>query len=166
MVQFFSRTTLLATLSVAVLTAATQTSHARCNEARLERFLESRFFSLPARRKIRRYADELFYYYDDRDISRDQVLDKMLAWEERWPDRIYKFMFINDFETADDRSACRVSFRYKFIAYSYERDKLSAGIGETTLVLADLDDEERMRIVAENGGVLCRGIRSFERGRC
>jgi len=150
----------------AALAISTAAAHARCIESRLENFLESRFFSLPAERKISRYADTLFYYYDDRDISRDEVLDKMIAWEERWPDRIYKFMFINDFETAEDGRACRVSFRYKFIAYSYERDKLSAGIGETTLVLADLEDGERMRIVAENGGVLCRGIKSFQRGRC
>ncbi|MBI1385278.1 MAG: hypothetical protein GC150_10235 [Rhizobiales bacterium] len=141
-------------------------AHARCNELRLERFLESRFFRLPAERKIQRYADEILRYYDDRNISSRAVLAKMQDWEDRWPDRIYKFMHIHDFEETEDRSACRVTFDYKFLAYSDERDQLSAGVGRTTLVLADLDFDERMRIVAEWGSVLCRGVRAFEKGRC
>ena len=75
----------------------------------------------------------------------------MQDWEDRWPDRIYKFMRIHDYETAEDDRACRVVFDYKFIAYSYRRDSLSAGLGRTTIVLADLYDENRMRIVAEHG---------------
>lgn len=155
----------MATVMLAALTTAT-TAQARCDEGRLAAFLESRFFSMSAERKIRRYADEIIRYYGDRNISRRAVLRQMQDWEDRWPDRIYKFMRIHDFETTEDESACRVVFDYKFIAYSYRRDKLSSGLGRTTVVLADLDYEDRMRIVAEYGTVLCRGLRAFRRNRC
>lgn len=152
--------------AVFLTTFASTAAQARCDEGRLARFLESRFFSLSAERKIRRYADELYRYYGERDISKRAVLRQMQDWEDRWPDRIYKFMRIRDFETAEDGRACRVEFDYKFIAYSFRRDKLSAGLGRTVLVLADLDYDDRMRIVAEHGKVLCRGIRAFQRNRC
>ena len=157
-----------ATLALSILSGLTNatSAHARCDEVRLEGFLESRFFSQSAERKIRRYADTLYRYYGKRDISQRAVLRQMQDWEDRWPDRIYKFMRIHDFETTEDERACRVVFDYKYIAYSYRRDKLSAGLGRTTLVLADLDDDTGMRIVAEHGTVLCRGMRAFQRNRC
>ncbi len=166
MVHLIRKAALLVATAMLASATTTGTAHARCDEGRLAAFLESRFFSLSAERKIRRYADELYRYYGDRDISRRAVLRQMQDWEDRWPDRIYKFMRVHDFETTDDERACRVTFDYKFVAYSYRRDKLSAGLGRTTIVLADLYDEDRMRIVAEHGTVLCRGMRAFQRNRC
>ena len=139
---------------------------ARCDRGELQRFLRDRAFTLPADRKIALYADEVIRYYDKRDQSRRQVLRAMRNWERRWPDRIYKFMRIHDFEETPEGDACRVTFDYKFLAYDPDRDKTSAGIGRTTLILAETGDDYAMKIIAEYGTVRCRGVSRFVRSRC
>jgi len=165
---FFAKTLrafagLLATL---VAVAAGSSAHAACELPKIERFLADRAFTLPAEQKIALYGRRVLRYYGKNDISRDAVLASMEAWEARWPDRIYKYMRVTDFEETDARDACRVTFDYKFIAYSPDRDKTSAGIGRTSLVIAERGPNRELRIVGEWGDVLCRGVSRFVRGRC
>ncbi|MGI9405686.1 MAG: hypothetical protein ACR2O4_04890, partial [Hyphomicrobiaceae bacterium] len=96
----FSCTLLLTFIATAVLPAGAE---ARCNENRLERFLEKRAFELSADEKIDLYADRVVRYYDKRDISRRRVYRMIRQWEQRWPERIYKFLRITDFQETDDR---------------------------------------------------------------
>ena len=153
-------------ISALVLLAVTSAAHARCDERALEQFLADRVFTLSADEKIRLYDRDIFRYYGKRDQSRRQVLRAMQSWEERWPDRIYKYIRIHDYAETESGDACRVTFDYKFIAYDPLRDKTSAGIGRTSLVLAERTDRGDLRIVAEWGDVLCRGVSKFVRGRC
>jgi len=90
----------------------------------------------------------------------------MRKWERRWPERIYKFTRIVDFKQTEDGDACMVTFDYRFLAYAPRRDQISAGIGRTTLALADLDGEGLFQIIGEFGDVLCRGLKPFARSRC
>ncbi|MEM7775461.1 MAG: hypothetical protein AAF732_07605 [Pseudomonadota bacterium] len=153
-------------LAGAIWLAATSVAHARCDEIVLERFLADRVFTLSAESKIRLYDQRVFRYYGKRDQSRQQVFRAMRRWEERWPDRIYKFIRIRDYRETEAGDACRVTFDYKFIAYDPERDKTSAGIGRTSLVLAERNARGDLRIVGEWGDVTCRGLDKFRRGRC
>jgi hypothetical protein len=156
------------TLAVALLSGAIAhgTAWAGCDVNKIERFLENRAFTLSADEKITLYARQIHRYYGKSEQSRRQVLNAMRTWESRWPDRIYKFMAIRDFEETDARDACRVTFDYKFIAYDPARDKTSAGIGRTTFVIGERGPDRDLKIVGEWGDVLCRGLASFERGRC
>lgn len=139
---------------------------AGCDPDKIEAFLRDRAFTLEADEKIVLYADHLHRYYGKSDQSRNQVLTAMQTWERRWPDRIYHYMEMRDFEETETRDACRVVFDYKFIAYDPNRDRTSAGIGRTTLVIAERGPERDLKIVGEWGDVLCRGLSKFERGRC
>lgn len=160
-------TRFLTTLGVILALMATATvAHARCDERRLTQFLENRAFELSARDKIDLYASRLARYYDKRDISQRRAYRMMQDWEDRWPERIYKFLRITDYQEAEFDDACRVSFDYRFLAYNPRSDKVSAGIGNTTLVLADLDGDKAYQIVSEFGTVRCRGVRKFARSRC
>lgn len=151
---------------VCLFLASSATALAQCNVKSLERFLDKRAFELSAEQKIELYSDRLVRYYDKRNVSRQSVYRSMQNWERRWPERIYKFIRITDFKETDERDACRVTFDYRFLAYSPQRDKVSAGIGSSTLVLADLDASGDFRIIGELGDVRCRGLRKFARSRC
>ncbi|MEL6299858.1 MAG: hypothetical protein AAFQ45_14940 [Pseudomonadota bacterium] len=139
---------------------------AGCELAKIETFLRDRAFALPADDKIRLYGQRVLRYYDKNELSKQQVLEAMRDWERRWPDRIYKYMRIEDFQETDARDACRVTFDYKFIAYDPGRDKTSAGIGRTSLVIAERGANGVLKIVGEWGTVRCRGVSKFVRGRC
>ena len=156
----------LAMLAILVLTASSTLAHARCQVEQLEAFLANRAFELSADEKIQLYADRLVRYFDKRDISRQQVLRSIRNWEQRWPERIYKYMRIRDYKQTEEADACKVTFDYRFLAYSPRRDKISAGIGRATLVLAEVDDGDQLRIIGEFGRVLCRGLTKFARSRC
>jgi len=149
-----------------VLIVASAAAHAQCSVDRLEQFLDKRQFELSADQKIGLYADRLVRYYDNRDISRRSVYEKMRQWEKRWPERIYKYISIQDYKETDEGDACRVTFNYRFLAYSPQRDKVSAGVGRSTLVLADLEGDGDYRIIGEFGDVRCRGLQRFARSRC
>ena len=71
-----------------------------------------------------------------------------------------------EFRRTEAGDACKVKFAYRFLAYSPQRDKVSAGIGTSTLVLADVGDGGRFKIIGEIGAVKCRGLRKFARSRC
>lgn len=148
------------------LLAVTSGASAQCAAERLEQFLEERAFELSAEEKIDLYADQLVRYYDKYDISRRAVLRSMKAWERRWPERIYKYISLIEFRKTEAGDACKVTFAYRFLAYSPERDKISAGIGTSTLVLADVGDGGQYKIIGEIGTVKCRGLRKFARSRC
>ncbi len=153
----------LAAFVVASLPASAQT---RCKVKRLERFLSKRAFELSADQKIDLYADKLVRYYDKRNVTRRRVYRSMRQWEDRWPERLYKFIRVTDFQRTPEGDACKVTFDYRFLAYSPQRDKISAGIGRTTLVLADLEGEGLYQIIGEFGDVRCRGLERFARSRC
>lgn len=154
-------------LALAMLLAgATSQVEARCNPDRLEQFLRQQAFELPAREKIRLYSHHVLRYYDVRDLSREEVLAKMIAWEQRWPERIYKFIRMTDFEETETGDACRVTVLYRFLAYRPQDDKVSAGLGTMSLVLADVGGNGVYRIVGEFGRVICRGLQHFARSRC
>ncbi|MEO0729499.1 MAG: hypothetical protein AAFY64_03845 [Pseudomonadota bacterium] len=155
----------MSVLVVFCFCAATN-AFARCELPKIEAFLEDRAFTLSADDKIQLYAGRVLRYYGRNDLSRRQVLASMRTWESRWPDRIYKYMAIRDFAETDARDACRVTFDYKFIAYDPSRDKTSAGIGRTSFVIAERGRDGDLKIVAEWGDVLCRGLSKFARGRC
>ena len=146
--------------------ALTAQAVAACDPDKIEGFLRDRAFTLAADENIVLYADHLHRYYGKSDQSRDQVLTAMQNWERRWPDRIYHYMEMRDFEETEARDACRVVFDYKFIAYDPGRDRTSAGIGRTTLVIAERGPERELKIVGEWGDVVCRGLSKFERGQC
>ena len=152
-------------LAIFILTTAT-TAFARCRVEQLEKFLADRAFELSADEKIGLYADRLVRYYDKRDVPRSRILRQMRAWESRWPERIYKYMRIHDYKQTREADACRVTFDYRFLAYSPDRDAVSAGIGRSTLVLGDLEEDGRLSIIGEFGTVLCRGLKKFARSRC
>ena len=157
----------LSTILLAVTTLGAATAaHAQCRVAQLENFLTDRAFELSANEKIGLYADRLVRYYDKRDVPRRQILLRMRAWENRWPERIYKYMRIQDYKQTDTADACRVTFDYRFLAYSPARDAISAGIGRSTLVLGDLEGDGRLSIIGEFGTVRCRGLKKFARSRC
>mgnify|MGYP001819824101 CR=1 FL=1 len=149
-----------------ILMAASGAALAQCQAEPLEQFLEERAFELSADEKINLYAAQLVRYYGKRDVTRQQVLRSMKAWERRWPERIYKFISIIEFRRTEAGDACKVKFAYRFLAYSPERDKVSAGIGTSTLVLADVGDGGRFKIIGEIGEVKCRGLEKFARSRC
>ena len=155
-------TVLLAVVTLTITTAA----NAQCRIEQLEKFLADRAFELSANEKIGLYADRLVRYYDKRDVPRRQILRQMHAWENRWPERIYKYMRIHDYKQTDSADACRVTFDYRFLAYSPARDAISAGIGRSTLVLGDLEGDGRLSIIGEFGKVRCRGLKKFARSRC
>ena len=156
----------LAALSI----AATGAVQAQCQAERLEEYLENRAFELSAEEKIELYADQLVRYYDKSNVARRDVLRSMKAWERRWPERIYKYISLIEFRRTDAGDACKVTFAYRFLAYSPQRDKVSAGIGTSTLVLADVGDDDRggaqFKIIGEIGSVKCRGMDKFARSRC
>ena len=139
---------------------------AQCDVNSLERFLDKRAFELSADQKIELYADRLVRYYGKQNVAKNSVYRSMVAWEKRWPERVYKFIRVTDFKETDERDACRVTFDYRFLAYSPQRDKISAGIGSSTLVLADLDGTGEFKIIGELGDVRCRGLKKFARSRC
>ena len=141
-------------------------AHAACDLDKIETFLKDRAFTLAADQKIALYARRVLRYYDRNTMTRNEVLKAMRSWETRWPDRIYKYMRITNFEETDARDACRVTFDYKFIAYDPQRDRTSAGIGETSLVIAERGANGVLRIVGEWGTVKCRGLSKFESSRC
>ncbi|MEL6289088.1 MAG: hypothetical protein AAFQ35_09970, partial [Pseudomonadota bacterium] len=145
-------------IALASLMFATSAAEARCDRDQIEAFLQDRAFELSADEKISLYGRRLARYYDKRDLSRRRALREMRAWEARWPERIYKFIRVTDFREAPFDDACRVSFDYRFLAYSPSRDRVSAGIGNTTLVLADFDGDRAYQIVSEFGRVSCRGL--------
>lgn len=156
-------------LAAAIFLGALSTApaaRAACDQGALERFLSDRVFTLSAEDKIRLYDTRIFRYYGKRDQTRQQVFSAMRNWETRWPDRIYKFMRIHDYAETESGDACRVTFDYKFIAFDPVRDKTSAGIGRTSLVLAERNARGDLRIVGEWGDVLCRGLSKFARSRC
>jgi len=153
-------------LGAATLGLAGGGAQAACEYDKIERFLSSQAFKLAAEDKIGLYARTVHRYFGKSELSREQVLDRMIAWERRWPDRIYQFMRITDFEETDARDACRVRFTYKFIAYSPERDKTSAGIGRSTLVIAERGPDRTLKIVGEWGDVMCRGLSRFVHNAC
>ena len=148
------------------LAGAASSVKAQCQAERLEQFLENRAFELSAEEKIDLYADKLVRYYDKYDISRPEVLRSMKAWERRWPERIYKYIALIEFRRTEAGDACKVTFAYRFLAYSPQRDKVSAGIGTSTLVLADVGDGGRFKIIGEIGSVKCCGLNKFARSRC
>ena len=160
--------TLLAviTLTGAFLAAVTGSAFAQCRAESLERFLENRAFELSAEDKIGLYADRLVRYYDKYDVSRSEVLNSMRTWERRWPERIYKYLAIIEFRKTEAGDACKVQFAYRFLAYDPKRDKVSAGLGTSTLVLADATGDGRFQIIGEIGEVKCRGLNKFARSRC
>ena len=160
------RRLMTACLAFTALVAFAAAAHARCSESRLERFLSKRAFELSADEKIDFYADNLVQYYSDNDISRRKVLRSMRNWERRWPERIYKYMRIVDYKETESGNACKVTFDYRFLAYSPRRDKISAGLGRTTLVLADVEGDGLFQIIGEFGTVRCRGLTKFARSRC
>ncbi len=165
--SFFATRSLGVFIAAAMMIVGFSVSaQARCDEGELERFLRNRAFTLSADRKIDLYARKIIRYYGDRNRSRRQVLRAMRNWEDRWPDRIYKFIRIADFAETEEGDACRVTFDYKFIAYDPNRDKTSAGIGRTTLILAETGNDYAMKIIAEYGKVRCRGLSKFARSRC
>ncbi|MDH3582045.1 MAG: hypothetical protein OEM91_15655 [Hyphomicrobiales bacterium] len=141
-------------------------AQAQCNVERLEQFLDKRAFELSADQKIDLYAKRLVRYYDNRDVSRRRVHRLMQQWETRWPERVYKYISIHDYKETEEGDACRVTFNYRFLAYSPQRDKVSAGIGRSTLVLADVEGDGDFRIIGEFGNVRCRGLQKFARSRC
>lgn len=153
----------LATLVVAL---SGPVAWAGCDVNKIEAFLQDRAFTLAADEKINLYADRIHRYYGKSDQSRREVLNAMRSWESRWPDRIYRYLAIREFEETEARDACRVVFDYKFIAYDPARDETSAGIGRTTFVIAERGPDRDLKIVGEWGDVLCRGLGTFERGRC
>jgi hypothetical protein len=158
---------LFASLAIWMPLLATVTqANARCDPDRLEQFLQQQAFEMPARSKIGLYASHIERYYDDRDLSRDEILAKMLAWERRWPERIYKFIRLTDFQETESGNACKVTALYRFLAYRPREDQVSAGIGSMSLVLADTQGNGNYRIVAEFGRVICRGLEEFARSRC
>lgn len=152
--------------AIVILTVGSALGQDRCRLQRLERFLDKRVFELSADQKISLYAEKLVRYYDDRNISRTSLYRTMRAWEQRWPERIYKFLRVTDFQKTEEGDACKVTFDYRFLAYSPDRDAVSAGIGTTTLVLADLEGEGLYQIIGEFGDVRCRGLQRFARSRC
>ena len=156
----------LTALAIAALVASSTVANARCQVEQLETFLANRAFELSADEKIQLYADRLVRYFDKRDVSRRQVLRSIKNWEKRWPERIYKYMRIRDYKQTEEADACKVTFDYRFLAYSPARDKISAGIGRATLVLAKIEDDDQLRIIGEFGRVLCRGLTKFARSRC
>ncbi|MFY0613500.1 MAG: hypothetical protein JXQ99_18340 [Hyphomicrobiaceae bacterium] len=157
---------ILSCLLALILVAVTASAQAQCQAERLEQFLEERAFELSADEKIDLYADQLVRYYDKQNVSRREVLRSMKAWERRWPERIYKFISIIEFRRTEAGDACKVKFAYRFLAYSPPRDKVSAGVGTSTLVLADVGDGGRFKIIGEIGSVKCRGLKKFARSRC
>ena len=148
------------------LLAATSSALAQCQAERLEQFLEDRAFELSAPEKIKLYARRVVDYYGEKDLSRREVRRKMAAWERRWPERIYKYISMLEFRKTEVGDACKVRFAYRFLAYNPKRDKVSAGIGTSTLVLADVNDNGRFKIIGELGKVQCRGLSKFARSRC
>lgn len=154
------------TFAAVISAAAALPAQAACDPDALETFLADRVFTLSAKEKIGIYAAELYRYYGKRDQTRDAVYRAMRRWETRWPDRIYKYMRIVDYRETEAGDACRVDFDYKFIAYDPRRDRTSAGLGRTTLVLAERSPGGPLRIVGEWGDVLCRGLSKFNRSRC
>jgi len=153
----------VAVLAISALPIQAQT---KCNLKRLEKFLSKRAFELSADQKIDLYADKLVRYFGRRNVSNRSVYRSMRTWERRWPERIYKYMRTTDYEKTEEGDACKVTFDYRFLAYSPRRDKISAGLGTTTLVLADLDGEGLFQIIGEFGDVKCRGLTKFARSRC
>ncbi|MGF1649233.1 MAG: hypothetical protein ACFCUN_02155 [Hyphomicrobiaceae bacterium] len=155
-------------LIVLVLTLSTLASpaHAGCDLVRIEAFLQDRAFELTADEKIALYGERVYRYYDRGELSRRAVYRAMVDWEARWPDRQYEFLEIQDFTETDDRDACRVTFLYRFLAHSPRRNATSAGIGSTTLVIAEAEPDGTLKIVAEWGDVICRGVSAFTRSRC
>lgn len=153
-------------LAVAALVASTGAARAQCNPERLERFLAQQAFELPAEDKIALYGDQVLRYYNERRLDQRTVLKRMIAWEKRWPERIYKFIRMTDYEETETGDACRVSALYRFLAYRPKDDRISAGVGTVSLVLADIDGDGTYRIVGEYGKVICRGLRKFARSRC
>ena len=154
----------------AFLIGPTSGALAQCQAERLEEYLENRAFELSAEEKIDLYAEELVRYYDKSNVARRDVLRSMKAWERRWPERIYKYISLIEFRRTEAGDACKVTFAYRFLAYSPQRDKVSAGIGTSTLVLADVADDDRggarFKIIGEVGRVKCRGLSKFARSRC
>ena len=148
------------------LSAAANSALAQCNPERLEEFLENRAFELSAREKIKLYSERLVQYYDKNDVSRRDVLELIEAWERRWPERIYKYISIVEYRKTEAADACKVQFAYRFLAYSPKRGKVSAGIGVSTLVLADVQGDGLFKIIGEVGSVKCRGLQKFARSRC
>ena len=146
--------------------AASTAARAACEYDKIEAFLQGRAFTLSAEDKIGLYADRVLRYFDRGELSRGEVLDSMVAWERRWPERIYEFLRITEFEETDERDACRVRFTYRFLAHSRARDKTSAGIGESTLVIAERGPNRELKIVGEWGDVLCRGVSRFKQSSC
>lgn len=163
MFQSFLRIVVLLFIGLALAATSAQ---AQCDVDRLERFLADRAFELSADEKIGLYADQLVRYYDKRDVSRRRVLRLMRGWEDRWPERIYKYMRIHDYKETREGDACRVTFNYRFLAYAPRRDAISAGLGRTTVALADVDGDGRFKIIGEFGDILCRGLKKFARSRC
>lgn len=160
------RTWATAIAGIALMLTAATTANAACDLDKIETFLKDRAFALSADQKIALYARRVLRYYDRNTMTRNEVLKAMRGWEQRWPDRIYKYMRITNFEETDARDACRVTFDYKFIAYDPQRDKTSAGIGQTSLVIAERGPKGVLRIVGEWGSVRCRGLSRFANSRC
>jgi len=164
--NFLHIVTIFAGLAFLVVTSLPSHARTPCRIKRLERFLDKRAFELSAEQKIDLYADNLVRYYGKRNVSQSRVYRIMRNWERRWPERLYKFMRIVKFKKTQEGSACMVTYDYRFLAYAPRRDEISAGIGRTTLVLANIEDEGFYRIIGEFGKVRCRGLRQFARARC
>lgn len=160
------RTAFGATIAAVLAFTIATNALALCRAEQLEKFLKDRAFELSADEKIGLYADRLVRYYDKRDVSRRQVLRQMRAWENRWPKREYKYLRIHDYKQTENADACRVTFDYRFLAYSPDRDAVSAGIRRTTLVLFDIKDNGQLSIIGEFGTVRCRGLKKFAQSKC
>ena len=153
--------------AVAVLvTGAALPAAAGCDRDKIEQFLGDRAFNLSADQKIVLYADEVYRYYGRSDLGVADVLQSMRNWERRWPERDYEYLDIVDFEEADSKDACKVVFDYRFLAHNPGTQRTSAGIGRTTMVIAETGPQRTLKIVGEWGDVLCRGMRHFTRKSC
>lgn len=155
----------VSTFIVSMFSAA-GSAWAQCQAEQLETFLEDRAFELSADEKIRLYARNVVNYYGEKDLTRRQVRRRIEAWERRWPERIYKYISMLEFRKTEEGDACKVRFAYRFLAYNPRRDKVSAGIGTSTMVLADVNGNGRFKIIGELGKVQCRGLSKFARSRC
>lgn len=161
-----SRIKLAVFACVGSLLLTTGAALAQCQAEQLEEFLEDRAFELSAQEKIKLYARNVVNYYGTKDLTRRQVRRRMQAWEQRWPERIYKYISMLEFRKTEEGDACKVRFSYRFLAYNPQRDKVSAGIGTTTMVLADVNGDGRFKVIGELGKVQCRGLSKFARSRC
>ena len=136
---------LIATIAVVL---SVGTALAQCDVRSLERFLDKRAFELSADQKIELYADRLVRYYGKQNVTRNSVYRSMVAWEKRWPERIYKFIRVTDFKETDE---ALVTLAGQLAGLNLHHDGLVALIGfdvETPAIGAGFLQLEQVHLAA------------------